>query len=276
MRLVIYKSIILLMLSLGTTSLLAETQFKIITLQHRFANDLLPIISPMVGNEGTATGINNQLILRTSAERLAEIEAVIATLDVVRVNRKISVSHQQQTQTQQENTQATGAVRVGKVTVANDRRANPNSGQVDIQRNTSNNTRNSQQLITVLDGEHAFLRVGQIVPFTQEWVNISRRYVQIERFTDWHEITTGFAVKPRTIGNPDNKQIELSITPRMMQLNQHGYIDFEELTTVVNVTVGEWVDIANTMQQNDEVSRKILGFSSQSAQQKSWLSIKVD
>ena len=276
MRFNFYKFIIVLLLAFGTTALLAETQFKIITLQHRFANDLLPIIAPMVGNEGTATGINNQLILRASAERLQEIEAVIATLDVARVNRKISVSNQQQTQTQQENTQATGAVRVGKVTVANDRRANPNSGQVDIQRNTSNNTRNSQQLITVIDGEYAFLRVGQIVPFTQEWVNISRRYVQIERFTDWHEITTGFAVKPRTIGNPANKQIELSITPRMMQLNQQGYIDFEELTTVLNVTLGEWVDIANTMQQNDEVSRKILGFSAQSIQQKSQLSVEVD
>ena len=218
MRFNFYKFIIVLLLAFGTTALLAETQFKIITLQHRFANDLLPIIAPMVGNEGTATGINNQLILRASAERLQEIEAVIATLDVARVNRKISVSNQQQTQIQQQNTQATGAVRVGKVTVANDRRANPNSGQVDIQRNTSNNTRNSQQLITVIDGEYAFLRVGQIVPFTQEWVNISRRYVQIERFTDWHEITTGFAVKPRTIGNPDNKQIELAITPRMNNL----------------------------------------------------------
>ncbi|MEO7343341.1 MAG: hypothetical protein ABIU85_00755, partial [Methylotenera sp.] len=42
----------------------AATEFKIITLQHRFAEDILPSIQPLVGSEGTASGIQNQLIIR--------------------------------------------------------------------------------------------------------------------------------------------------------------------------------------------------------------------
>lgn len=264
--------ILVLILCLLSFSAVAETEFKIITLQHRFANDLLPIISPMVGENGTATGIDNQLILRTSPERMREIEATVAKLDAAKANRKITVDTSDSMQTRQERTEASGKVKVGKVTVGNDRQAPANSGNVDIARNTRNTQKNSSQFINVLDGERAFIRVGQMVPFTQEWVTITRRYVQIERTSDWQEISTGFAVRPRTVGN----QVELEVTPRIARLNQQGFIDFEELTTTLRVTLGDWVDIGATMQQNDEVSRKILGIQNESNRQNSRLSIKVD
>ena len=253
-------------------SAIAETEFKIITLQHLFASDLLPIVEPMVGADGAANGMNNQLIGRATPDRMREIEAIVAKLDVARVNRKITVKASNNVQTQQERTEASGAVNVGKVTVASDRRAAPNTGRVELDRNSSNSTQNSNQFVSVLDGERAFIRVGQSVPFTQEWVTITRRYVQIDRTTDWQEIATGFAVRPRTVGN----QVELEITPRIAKLNSSGYIDFEDLKTTLRVNLGDWVDIGGTMQTNDDVSRKILGLQNISSQQKSNLVIKVE
>ncbi len=263
---------LLLVLLLLCFSAFAEPEFKIITLQHVFAKDLLPIIEPMVGADGAANGMNNQLIVRATPERMREIEAIVAKLDVTKVNRKITVKSNNKVQTQQERTEATGAVKVGKVTVANDRKAKPNSGRVEAESNSTNSSQNSNQFISVLDGERAFIKVGQIVPFTQEWVTITRRYIQIDRTTDWREITTGFAVRPRTNGS----QVELEITPRIAKLNSQGYIDFEDLKTIINLKLGDWVDIGGTMQQNDDVSRKILGIQSSSSQQQSSLVVKVD
>ena len=258
----------------------AETDFKIITLQHLFAKDLLPIITPMVGPDGAASGMNNQLIIRANPERMREIEATIASLDVTRVNRKISVKSTNHLQTQQDRVEATGAVKVGKVTVGNDRRqsnsSGPNSGRVAVERNSSNVNQNSNQFISVLDGERAFIKVGQIVPFTQEWVTITRRYIQIDKTVDWREMTTGFAVRTRTVGNPNNKQVELEITPRIAKLNSQGYVDFEELSTILRVNLGDWVDIGGSMQTNDDVSRKILGLQNSASRQKSNLIIKVE
>jgi hypothetical protein len=262
----------LLFLLLFSLTAFAETEFKIITLQYRFASDLLPMIEPMVGADGTATGMNNQLILRAQPARMREIEAMVEQLDAARVNRKITVSTSNQLQSQQERVEAKGSAKVGKVTVSNDRHSKPNSGRVEVENSSRNSNQSSNQFINVLDGERAFIRVGQIVPFTQEWVTITRRYVHVERFTDWHEVSTGFAVRPRTVGN----EVELEITPRIARLNNQGFIDFEELTTVVRTTLGNWVDIGGTMQQNDEVSRKILGLQNTSSQQKSSLAIKVD
>lgn len=269
------KKIILILL-LMSFSAFAETEFKIITLQHLFASDLLPIVEPMLDDDGAANGMNNQLIVRTMPDRMREIEAIVAKLDVARVNRKITVKTSSNVQTQQERTEARGAVKVGKVTLANDRHAKPSSGRVDIENNSSNTSQNSNQFVSVLDGERAFIRIGQIVPFTQEWVTITRRYVQIERTTDWQEISTGFAVRPRTVGNPIEKLLELEIMPRIARLNNQGFIDFEELTTIVRVKLGDWVDIGSTMQQNDDVSRKILGIQRNSSLQNSSLTIKVD
>lgn len=250
----------------------AEIEFKMITLQHRFASDLLPTLLPMVGLEGNATCINNELILRASPERMREIEIVIEKLDVARVNRKITVKKSSQIQAQQNSAQATGAVTIGDVTIANDRRAAPNSTRVDVESSSSDSRQNVNQFISVLDGERAFISNGQIVPFTQEWLSISRRYIQTDRMTDWREVTTGFAVRPRTIGN----QVELEITPRLAQLNNKGYVDFEQLSTIVRVGLGEWINIGSTMQNKDEISRKILGTQSSSNMQNTSLSIKVD
>ncbi len=268
--------------ALESASVFAETEFKIISLQHRFASDLLPTITPMVGLDGTATGMNNQLILRAQPERMREIEALIEKLDAARVNRRITVSNSLQQNSQSSNTEASGTViidtgildtgRSGNVTISNTRRTQSNGGRVIVERNTSSTRQTGNQFINVLDGERAFISSGQIVPFTQEWVSITRRYVQIERITDWREVTTGFAVRPRTVGN----QVELEITPRISSMNQQGFIDFNELSTVVSLSLGEWLDIGGTMQNKDEISRKILGSQSVSNSQNSRLLIKVD
>ena len=274
MKIIVSKlSLILLLIC---SSAFAETEFKIFSLQHRFASDLLPIVEPMVGADGIANAIDSQLIVRAQPERMREIEAMVAKMDAARVNRKITVSTSNNMQSQRERVEATGSAKVGKVTISNDRRVpnstTANTGRVEVENNSSNTKQTSNQFINVLDGERAFIRVGQIVPFTQEWITITQRYIQIDRFTDWRDVTTGFAVRPRTIGN----EVELEITPRIARLNNQGFIDFEELSTVIRAPLGSWVDIGGTMQQNDEVSRKILGWQSITSQQSNHLSVRVD
>ncbi len=157
------RKLLLIFLTLSFSAF-ADTEFKIITLQHRFASDLLPIIEPMVGVDGTATGMNNQLILRANPDRMREIEETVAKLDAARVNRKISVKTSNSMQSQHEQVEASGTAKVGKVTISNDRRAQnsnkPNSARVEVESSSRNSSQNANQFINVLDGERAFIRVG--------------------------------------------------------------------------------------------------------------------
>lgn len=263
---------LLLALLLSTLSALAYAELRIFTLQHHFASDLIPTISPLVGQGGTVTGTNNQLIVRTTPEQMREIEALVNQLDTERVNRKITVSSSQLTSTGSQHIEANGKIKTGRVIIGNDRNSSPNTVNIDLENNQNRTNRNSQQFINVLDGERAFIRVGTIVPYTQDWVTMTQHYVQVVNTTNWHEISTGFAVRPRTIGN----EVELEITPRIAKLNTNQFIDFEELTTVVRVHLGEWIDIGGTMQHRDDVSRKILGHTAIQSNDDHMINIKVE
>ena len=255
-------------------SAFSALEFKIITLQHRFAEDILPIIKPLVGNEGTVTAMQNNIIIRTSPENMAEIEQIIARLDTARQNLKITVSRQNILASDKERAEVSGRKRIGNVVVgANNRPHNTKDGvNINIENKQSNINNSSNQFINVLDGERAFILVGQAIPYTQEWVTLTQRYMSIQRTTEFIEINTGFAVRPRSAGN----QIELEITPRFAQLNQNGFLDFETLTTVVRVNRGDWVDLGGIMQQKDDVSRAILSWQASNQSLNSQLLIHVE
>jgi hypothetical protein len=264
------KILFALLLLLSATAF-AQTELRIFTLQHHFAQDLYSVVTPLVGEGGTVTGMNNQLIVRATPAQLIEIEAVIAEFDRPRVNRKITVQSNRNNQSTFNNTEASGNVSIGNVRIGNGN-TRDNRARIDVTRQSNQSTQNSQQFIQVVDGERAFIEVGKLVPFTQDWIVITQRHAQIVRTTDWLQITTGFAVRPRTLGNA----VEIEITPRIRNFNSQQSIDFEELTTVVRANLGEWVNIGQTMQQRDDVSRKILSTQSSTQFDQSNLTIRVD
>jgi hypothetical protein len=259
----------LLLLSLAN---IACAELKVITLQHRFANDIIPTLEPLLTADDAITGTNNQLIIRTSPQQMHEIEDLISQLDTERVNRRITVKSNQTDTNNNQGITANGKIKTSRIIIGNNPYNSTNSVNIDLDHNQNHVQHSSQQFINVLDGERAFIHTGSIVPYSQDWVTITRRYVQVITSTDWREISTGFAVRPRTIGN----MVEVEITPRIARLNSNQFIDFEELSTVVNVNLGEWLDIGNTMQQRDEVSRKILGTNTLNTSQSSILMIKID
>lgn len=251
----------------------AATAFKIITLQHRFAEEILPAITPLIGEHGTASAMQNNLIIRTSPENMANIEAIISTLDIARQNLKISVMRNQNAISAGANAEVSGRSRSGNIAITSGTsRIIRNGVAVSIENQRNKSSTNSTQFIQVTDGEQAFISVGQSIPYTQEWINLTQRYASVRRTTEFINIDTGFAVRPRTLGN----KIELEITPRFSQLNQRGMIDFETLTTTITTSRGEWVDIAETMQQKDDVSRAILSWGSNNQSFNNQLLIKVD
>lgn len=252
----------------------AETEFKIITLQHRFAEEILPAIKPLVGDEGTATAMQNNLIIRTSRKNMAEIEQLVTSLDTVRQNLKITIRRNTNNDIGQSRAEISGRRRIDNVTVeTGSRRINKQNGVVlDLENYQNKSNVNNEQFIRVADGEQAFISVGQSIPYTQEWISLTNRYLGIQRSTAFVNIDTGFAVRPRTIGN----QVELEITPRFSQINRNGFIDFTTLTTIVRVNRDEWLDIAGIMQQKDEVSRTILSWQSSNQSLGNQLLIRVE
>jgi type II secretory pathway component GspD/PulD (secretin) len=250
-------------------------EFKIITLQHRFASDIIPTIQSMVGDDGNVSGIDNQLLVRASPERMAMIEQIVATLDSARKNLRITVSHEDMRQSNSNQAGVSGNARIGNTDI-NVGRPSRGYGQdnleIDIGQHENTTSQSGSEFITVSDGGSAFIRVGQSVPFTQQWLVWTQQYAHIQQATVYQDITTGFAVRPRMIGG----QVELEVSPRISSLSSGDVIDFQALSTVVRVTPGQWFDLGGAMQTRDNVSRAILSGQGSSGSQQSRLMIKVD
>jgi len=252
----------------------AANDFKIFTLQHRFAEEVLPTIQAVIGNHGTASAIQNQLIVRTDSKTMAEVEQTIATLDTARENFTISVKRQNNVTGTSRNTAIKGRTRIGNVAIqtGNDARSGRDGIQIGLEDNQTSSRQSSQQFIRVTDGAPAYISVGESIPYTIEWVMLTRRYAVRQVSTEFVDIGTGFTVRARSIGS----QVELEITPTFSSLQQNGRIEFEQLSSTVRAQRGEWVNLDGMMQDKDEVSRAILASSSGQSSPNNQLFIRVE
>lgn len=265
---------VLLILCVVSPVYAATTQFKMITLQYRFAQDILPTIQSMVGPEGKVSALDNHLMITATPDELAAIEQVIAKLDVARKTMRITVSYDDVSTLESQSGAIRGRGRIGDVTVGvGEPRRPPESGvDIELDRHGRHSTTMGSQFLSVTDGEKAFIRVGQSVPYTQQWISLTQRHIHVQQGTQFYDITTGFAVRPRSIGN----MVELEITPRIGRPGGGGIVDFQELATTVRVSPGQWFDLGGTMQTRDEVSRAILSTRSSDGQRSNQFMIRVD
>ena len=274
-RLLIKNRVLWLLMALSLTLQgHAANDFKIFTLQYRFAEEVLPTIQAVIGNHGTASAIQNQLIVRTDSKTMAEVEQTLATLDTARENFTISVKRQNNFTGTSRSSSVKGRTRIGNATIqtGNDARNGRDGIQIGIEDNQTNSQQSSQQFIRVTDGAPAYISVGESIPYTSEWVLLTRRYAVRQVSTQFVDIGTGFTVRARSIGS----QVELEITPTFSSLQQDGRIEFEQLSSTVRAQRGEWVNLGGIMQDKDEVSRAILTSSSGQSTQNSQLFIRVE
>ncbi|WP_051901395.1 nodulation protein NolW [Methylotenera sp. L2L1] len=270
-----FKQLLWAVIALGISLVsIAASEFKIFTLQHRFAEDILPSIEVIVGNNGTTSAIQNQLIVRTDSKTMAEVEQIIATLDTARENLKIRVKRQNNITGTSNNTSVRGRTRIGNVAIetGNDARRSRDGVNINLENNQTRSQQSSEQFIQVTDGAPAYISVGESIPYTSEWVLLTQRYAIAQTNTEFIEIGTGFTVRARSIG----KQVELEITPTFSRLKQHGRLEFEQLTTTVLVYRNEWVNIGGIMQEKDEVSRSILSSGSGRSSENNQILIRVE
>lgn len=251
----------------------AATVFKIITLEHRFAEEILPAILPLVGSDGTASAMQNNLIIRTNTANMTEIEQIIRSLDMPRQHLKITVNRNQNQSANDSSGQFSSNKRVGNIVIKNGKTQTIRDGvALDLEHQQSRSNISNTQFIQVTAGEKAFISVGQSVPYTQEWIHLTKQYASIQRISEFVTIDIGFAIRPRTIGN----QIELEVTPRFSQLNKNRVIDFETFTTTIRTNRGEWINLASLMHENNDITRAIFRWQTNHESSNSQFSIKVE
>lgn len=253
----------------------ARPQLKIIPLQHRLAEEMVPTLQALVGPGSSVNAYGSQVIVNAEPSEIANIEETIRQLDVERRSWRISVSNGNQEWQQSRRIGASGSAGNGnvRILVPNGQGRVINNGVI-ISGNDSEaqHSQSGSMTLNALDGAPAYISVGQLVPYSGYWVDLTNRYARGVQTTGWQDVTTGFTVKPRQIGD----KVDVEITPRVAQPGGNGSIDFTSLSTHVQVRPGEWVDLGGMLNSRDEVSRAILGQGNERGERSTSLRIKIE
>ena len=257
----------------------AESELHVIALKHRLADEVVPLVRPLLAPGESVTGMDSRLIVRAAAHSFAQIERVLAEIDTPRRNLRISVRHTGESEHLRESQGVSGDVRRGntRIVVTNANRGTSGvtvqgsvpSGAVQIhsERRTTSTRDNSTQNLTVLDGGRAFLRVGESIPQVQPFLVLAGGRLGVVTGIQYYDVTTGFEVEPRIVsGASFTERVQLAVTPRLAFRGSQGVneasfttVNFQELRTVLMVKPGEWVDLGGAVESANEVNRQILG-----------------
>ena len=278
----------LLLLLIISAGVFADSrELEIIPLKHRPVNEVLPVVEPLVEPDGTVTGANNQIIIKSSPANIAEIRKVIASVDRAPRQLMITVKQNRTLNEQRNAAGVSGRYGNGDITVETDgslRREDllaeiedreGNQLKYELQdRSGSSRDRNTYR-VQATEGYPAHIQAGTSLPFPTRNVYVAPGNVIVQDGYQYEDATSGFYVLPRV----QSKTVTLEIAPRTMQVQTgHGppVIRLQDVHTVVSGRLGEWIPIGGVNQSGSRDDSGILNRSSSSSNEQSTILIRVD
>lgn len=249
------------LLAVGT-AFAQTTVLEVIPLRYRTAQEVIPIIQPMLAREGSVSGLQGQLIVQTTPANLEEIRRILASVDTVPRQLVITVRQDADTDRSRNTAEVSGSVggEHGRVTIPPASR-DPRGGnvvlrdgddrvRVHVAEGRDLGTDRNTQTVRVMEGREAFVRVGQSVPVRERQVRrvvVSGQVVeQVVEGTQYRDVTTGFYVLPRIAG----ERVTLDVRPQRESLSDQirGGVNVQSVVTTVSGRLGEWMDIGGISQ----------------------------
>jgi len=273
MRTSITKYIIafLLVVSVAVVSQ-AEDSIEVIQLKGRTAEEMIPIIRPLMKQNEALSGRGYSLIIRASQDTLQSIRQIIAQLDRPPKRLMISVRRGNSNSVKRNEFSASGTIKSGNAEIRlNDRQRYEGQAKLRIIENQRENDNNSIQRINSIEGRQSFIQSGTLVPTGQRQTD---RFGNVTDSVQYRNASTGFYVLPRV---NDNK-VTLEISTNSVSINQRGQQSFntQQAQTSLTGEVGKWMAIGGISQQSSTKRNGILYSTKRSAQQDSQIYIKVD
>lgn len=266
------------------------TVLEVIPLRYRTAAEVIPVIQPLLPPGGSVSGLQGQLIVRTTPANLEDIRRVLDRIDTAPRQLLISVRQDADSEASRSAAEVSGSVGgpQGRVTVPPSGRDSRGGTVViregdDAVRARVLETRGAAsergtQTIRALEGREAFIRVGQSVPVRGQQV---RRTVvggqvveQVVNTTEYREVATGFYVLARVAGD----RVTLDVSPQRESLSRQapGAVDVQSVVTTVSGRLGEWIEIAAIGQDASGRETVLLGRSVAASREQRRVLVRVE
>lgn len=261
---------------------------EVIPLRYRNVAEVIPIVQPMLAREGSVSGYQGQLVVRTTPANLEEIKRILASVDAA--PRQLLITVRQDADIERSRSQADVSASVGGdrgviPPASRDRsggnvvlREGDDQVRVHVQEGRSAEGDRSTQSVRVMEGREAYVRVGQSVPVRERQVQrtvVGGRVVeQVVDSTQYRDVATGFYVLPRLAGD----RVTLDISPQRESLSNQvrGGVNVQSMVTTVSGRLGQWMEIGGISQDTSGQQAVLLGRSATATRDSRRVLVKVE
>ena len=241
---------------------MAQMSVEVIPLKYRSAEELIPILQPMLVRDGSISGLRGQLVVRTTPSNLAEVRRVLASIDTAPRRLLISVAQHASSDASRRGAEISGSVRSDDVRVTIPGSAAPRDGlQARVYDTRTLDNVRVTQTVQVLEGRSAFVQSGADVPVPQRRVVrsiVNGRVVdQVVDDVHYRAADTGFQVTPRVSGDV----VTLEVAPQREAFvhGGRGAVEVQRVVSTVSGRLGEWIELASVTQERGSEREVVLG-----------------
>ncbi len=287
---IVCVALVLLSWMHGAAALAQVTVLEVIPLRYRQAAEVIPIIQPMLVREGSVSGYQGQLVVRTTPANLQEVRRILAALDTA--PRQLLITVRQEVTAERSRSQADIAANVGgdhaRVVIPPASR-DPRGGsavvgggddrvRVHALEGRSVEGDSGTQTVRVMEGREAFVRSGQSAPVRERQVQrtvVGGKVVErVVESTQYRDIASGFYVLARLSG--DRLMLDISQQREALLRGASGAASVQGLVTTVSGRMGEWIEIGGVNRDASSQQSMLLGRSSATARDSGRILIKVE
>jgi len=254
---------------------LGQGSLEVVPLQHRSAEQVIPVLRPLLDAGGALTGQGYQLFVRTSPANLRDLRKALAAIDTPQRRLLISVRFGANADAARSNIEARGSLRSGDVTVSNQRFPGERT-QVEARAISSRSASDERvdQRVQVLEGSRALISTGQSRPLARQQVFVGPTGVAVQDATVIQNLDTGFEVTPRVSGNT----VFLDISPQRETpgaLGQ-GSVQSQRVSSSISAPLGEWVELGGAVESGSGSAGGVLSSRDASTSESRRVWVKVE
>ncbi|NHZ69878.1 MAG: hypothetical protein GWP20_01435 [Thermotogales bacterium] len=255
------KYLVILLLNLGLLATAAGADsINTIQLQNRPAEEIIPIIKPMLNADDSITGQGFQIFIRTTPENLQQIKQMISNLDVAAKQLKISVFQGNDRDLRALSMEGSARYQDSNTNISIGNTSDKSRGS-DVHLSTRGGSATSHTLSTrgrltdnpihtlrVSEGTQGYIETGESIPYFSAgggWFGGRRNF--IDGSIEYKDVTTGFYVLPRVNGD----QVILDVSPfkQSQSKTRGGDINTQSASTQITGKLGQWLPIGGTTEQ---------------------------
>lgn len=225
---------------------------EIISLQHRPANEIIPVLKPLLIKDGSISGENFTIFIQTSDDNLQQLKSLLPVLDIQ--YRLLRISMMQETPQMMK--------RYGYL--VDDKNKKSNTMIYSTQRKQNNP---NQQIIQVTEGQWATLQTGTSIPSLSRTTNHDGTVTESIQYST---VLTRLKIHPVIKGKKLNIEIQSQTG------NNNNIQDMPVIKSRVSGELGEWIALGGIVSKQTKTASRYSFTTQRSSNTAQQLFIKIE